>query len=442
MESLAFQTLAYYVVDIVTVFVECVWTFFFVKHYLEVKHKIGAYLGIVIMSAGYTIFFHAVPNMPFQLNMVVGLIGTICYVVIVFRGDCGTKICYSAIVSVIGFAANNIVALLVPFINSENPDYLLMITQSRMFLQLAYWGVLTVIYILSMKILKPAKYLYTKMLQILIVLIALLGTIASGVVMNFSVLVEHTPQISQLTATANLLIMLLTLVMIWGMGFLGQTMQRNANLENEKQQLQVEDTYNRFVAQTIEGLQTWKHDYKNQLLSLSGYIANEDFEGANQYIIGLKASITELAPIIHTGKKSLDMLLTNKLFIAHSNQIKTQVSISSIEMLKIPEIELNSIIGNAFDNALEACLKVDSSDSRFISLNFSMKKQMYYMRFENSSLGDYVTNIDGTLLSSKQKDSIGYGLSRIQSIAKEHQGFCQVQPGGSNFVIEIVLPIE
>ena len=113
--------------------------------------------------------------------------------------------------------------------------------------------------------------------------------------------------------------------------------------------------------------------------------------------------------------------------------------------LKSSEIDLCCIIGNLFDNAIEACEQLPETEQR--SIDFSMKpfQNMLSIVISNRTNGYYRIDKKNHFLSTKTIEDTpehGLGLSRIQSIVNDHNGIFNIQPTTDTFMIQILLPLK
>ena len=124
--------------------------------------------------------------------------------------------------------------------------------------------------------------------------------------------------------------------------------------------------------------------------------------------------------------------------------IKTTHSIFLPKDILIDDIQLCTLIGNLFDNAIEACMKIKEPDKRYIDFQIKPFNCMMSIYMENSCIGDYVIDKNGKLKTSKQTNIInhGIGLKRIEEIVERANGFVTLNPSNDKFEVIIQLPTE
>lgn len=196
---------------------------------------------------------------------------------------------------------------------------------------------------------------------------------------------------------------------------------------------------NRENAQAISAL---RHDLKNHLLSLKLLNENGSTEEIKAYIDSLLEQGNPPRKVFHTGNDLADGLLSMKLDAENTKDIEVKVSMDLSSATFLTNEDLCVIMGNALDNAVEACSKVKGR-KRFIYINGSLSANYLLLRFENSCAG-IPTLINGLPEASK-KDSLshGYGLKNVSNILKKYDGNMNISKGGDGkFILNIMIPIS
>lgn len=189
------------------------------------------------------------------------------------------------------------------------------------------------------------------------------------------------------------------------------------------------------IYKTMRG---WRHDYHNHiqtLLALSG-----DEEKTKEYLLNLNHDLTSVDTVIKTGNIMIDAILNSKLSLIKSKNIKVNAKAVVPPKLNISEIDLCVIIGNLLDNAMEACLRQKGEEDRFIRVFIGMLKGQLYVSVANS-VGGEIKKSGKHYLSSKNSETHGFGLMRVDKIAAKYDGFVNRQNEEGVFATEIMLPL-
>ena len=145
-----------------------------------------------------------------------------------------------------------------------------------------------------------------------------------------------------------------------------------------------QDSYNRLQEYTNQienmysSLRSFKHDYSNIMLSMSGYIEANDMDGLRDYfdkeILPLSKNITKntahINQLINIKTTELKSIISSKLLYAIELNINVGIEVTD-EVTSIPmdTLDLCRVIGIFLDNAIEATLETDRPTIRFALIN-------------------------------------------------------------------------
>lgn len=156
------------------------------------------------------------------------------------------------------------------------------------------------------------------------------------------------------------------------MCFLLLAMRRSylEQIQTEAKQKALQDLqdYTRNLEAMYNGLRSFKHDYVNILLSLSGYIEDGDMDRLKNFfeskIFPTKNLITKgdykLNQLGNIGVLEIKSLLSAKMIYAHESGIDITIDIpDKVESFLIDTVDLARILGIFLDNAIEAALETE-----------------------------------------------------------------------------------
>ena len=107
--------------------------------------------------------------------------------------------------------------------------------------------------------------------------------------------------------------------------------------------------------------------------------------------------------------------------------------------LRIPEIDLCCILGNLFDNAIEASAKLPPEE-RLIRVYMDMKGSQLYISFTNASSGGKQRKVGGRFRTTKSDEGHGFGLVHIDQIIEAAGGYLSRNFEDGASTTEILLP--
>ena len=153
-------------------------------------------------------------------------------------------------------------------------------------------------------------------------------------------------------------------------------------IQTEAKQKAMQDLqdYTRNLEAMYNSLRSFKHDYVNIPLSLSGYIEDGDMDRLKDFfeskIFPTKNLITgedyKLNQLSNISVLEIKSLLSAKMIYAHESGIDVTIDIpGKVESFLIDTVDLARILGNFLDNAIEATLETEQPQ---IGLNIIQNK--------------------------------------------------------------------
>ena len=185
-------------------------------------------------------------------------------------------------------------------------------------------------------------------------------------------------------------------------------------------------------------MQEWRHDYRNHIQNMKNRLESDDHSELGQYLDDLADDLTMADTSIKTGNVMADAVLSSKLSVAEQKYIRLSVKAHIPEGTPMTDVELCSVLSNLLDNAVEACEKLPV-DNRFMRVYIHKFKEQFYLSVQNSA-GE-VKRRNGIFCSDKQ-GSHGFGLFRIDRIAKKYGGYVNRQYEEGVFATELMIPLE
>lgn len=203
-------------------------------------------------------------------------------------------------------------------------------------------------------------------------------------------------------------------------------------------QMELIHTHYAEVENMYQQMRGWRHDYRNHIQVLKSYAAADDIESIKKYLNELDMDLNNVDTTIKTGNKMTDAIFNSKISLAKSKNITVIVDAHVPVELSCSGIDLCIIIGNLFDNAIEACLPLPENQ-RIIRVYMDMKNTQLYISFTNFTASKKMKKYNGRFLTTKGKGH-GFGLIRIDTIIKRYSGYISRNSEDGVFTTEILLP--
>lgn len=221
--------------------------------------------------------------------------------------------------------------------------------------------------------------------------------------------------------------------------------ERNGKIILEKQVENMQEHMNK-MERIYSGIRSMKHDMNNTIYVI-GQLSDEKNSELQAYLRELNSNLKKLEIRYKTGNTVVDTLLNIKYHEAKEKLPDLKIDADKLlfpNNLKIHSYDIGVIIGNAVDNAIEACVKLQENDENaetFIRLSSILKSDLLILTVENS--------FGGKLLKKKQdefpetdkedKKSHGIGLANIKITAEKYQGTMDFKVNGRIFTLSVMM---
>lgn len=204
-----------------------------------------------------------------------------------------------------------------------------------------------------------------------------------------------------------------------------------AELTEQHYHLQIE-YYQQLLEKQQETKALW-HDIKKYTAAMQAVAAQNDSEQLRQIAQAAADAYERVKDISAVGNPVVDALLNQYLRSAKENQIQVLLDITIPEVLAISTLLLSVVIGNTFDNAIEAC-RLIAPEKRMIHLQLRKQNRILFYSIENPYI-DAVTQL-------RVGKHHGYGLKNVERAVNQNNGNFQLEKVDGNFIVQIRLTCE
>jgi hypothetical protein len=215
--------------------------------------------------------------------------------------------------------------------------------------------------------------------------------------------------------------------------------ERSAQLELEidamNRSLDMQRTlYNR-LTQSTEEVRALRHDLRHQLSAIRGYLQKGNVEGAIGYVDAISGNIPEIGSRLLCDNFAVNAVAVHYLDKATEAHIQTDLRlVVPVDLGQIPDNDMSIIVGNLFENAIEACQFVEE-DKRFIRMSSKVVKKRLTLVIDNSFDGTY-TEKDGEFYSRKRSGK-GVGISSVRAVVERYGGSLKYEVANGVFMTSL-----
>jgi len=201
-------------------------------------------------------------------------------------------------------------------------------------------------------------------------------------------------------------------------------MEKNARLEADissiNRSLDLQRKHFQDFTQSVEEARRMRHDLRHQLVAIQGFISEHKDEEALEYIDNLSKSIPSFAEVLICDNVAVNSLAVHYIAQAEAEHILCDVKLVVPSVLgRVPDGDLSIIVGNLFENAIEACMHVEP-EKRFIKIRGNVSGNRFTLVIDNSFDGEL--HVSGSDFYSRKRKGFGVGIASVRSVVNKYEG--------------------
>lgn len=246
-------------------------------------------------------------------------------------------------------------------------------------------------------------------------------------------------------------LMTIVLLMITILFFnLYQAIQENQEIITtriQKAEIQQIQEYSTRLEEANISLRKARHDYKNSLLALNGYLLTDDVSGAREYLGALvddnnrlqEAANSMTLELANLQIKELKYLIIDKLQQAQDQGIQTKVEINKrIDSLPTNIVSIIRCVGIFLDNAIEACQAQANAKINVLLTKYSGNSYSLIVQNTISQPVNLVRILKPRVTSKQDHD--GLGLDNVNEIVNSDPDLSlEIEQSESEISFELII---
>ena len=225
--------------------------------------------------------------------------------------------------------------------------------------------------------------------------------------------------------------------------------EKNGRIVLEKQISSLQEHMEE-VERIYSGIRGMKHDMKNTISVIQRLSAGEGNGELEEYLSELNRGLEKLEVRFKTGNTVVDTLLNMKYHEAVRDVPDLKMDADKLMLpqgLEIHSYDIGIVLGNAVDNAMEACRKLKAKEPEadaFIRLCSLQKGNLLILKVENSFEGRLVRRRqeEFPMTDKADRENHGIGLANIKSTAEKYQGTMDFKVKGRVFILSVMMKNE
>ena len=225
---------------------------------------------------------------------------------------------------------------------------------------------------------------------------------------------------------------------ILGVLYLYENMSNQAEELRKKEltdfQMQSQSKYMKDLIIAHESVRSIKHDLKNHMIILQSYLDKNDYKGCRNYAEKLSEGAEISYDFIDTGNLAIDTIVSAKRNLAEKKNIKFYTNIHIPQNMNIDNTDCGVIFGNALDNAIEACDKLENQ--KYIKVFLSYHDSSLICKIINSAVAENNPELKTT---KKEKKNHGIGITSIKNAINKYKNIYSFRQEENEFIFSFVL---
>lgn len=279
---------------------------------------------------------------------------------------------------------------------------------------------------------ETVKKQYVLMILTPVLMIFLIGEYINSIIYGYSNVIDDSGMIVYTNHYQMFAIQLLGMVSLFCIMFAYKKLLQNFRLSTELSLMEQEEhSLNQYVEEAkahYEKTKSFRHDIKNHITVVKGFLQNGKLEQALHYIGDMEGMTEELSFPCSTNNPVADILVGNKLGIAKNMGIDVCCSLCLPYPCYVRDIDFCIILSNALDNAIQACKNMDCSVEKYIRVTGRVQGDFVLLEIENSFQGNGLFRQ-------------GTGLSNVKTVAEKYHGAMSIKTQDTSFILSVLLII-
>lgn len=133
----------------------------------------------------------------------------------------------------------------------------------------------------------------------------------------------------------------------------------------------------------------------------------------------------------------LDIILIHKIDKAKKNGIYVTAQIEDIKDCILDDFDLSTLLGNIFDNAIEASKR---QEQKVINIQIYNLSGYQIFHIKNKMDCSVLDNNPDLLSTKRDKKTYGLGIKQIHNIAKKYRGLIDIYEKDKYFNVKVLIP--
>ena len=210
---------------------------------------------------------------------------------------------------------------------------------------------------------------------------------------------------------------------------------QNLKMGKISDQLHLQKNYYKALSDNVEKVRKARHDLKYHISAITWFVENEELDELKKYLDEYQSTYKINSSIPYTGSSAIDGIIYHYMEIAGEKGIRFEIN-CSFNDLKINDVDLCTLLGNVLENALTA--NENLKGDKFITI-YSENDDYQFVLIVDNSFDGIILRKNGKIISKKNNEECGMGISSMESICKKYNGYCTFEAHNNVFHSSFIL---
>ncbi len=402
------------------------------KTFFERKAIKGIYFYIFVINVCAQFIENNIPNYPDYcrvISTIILILGITCF----YKGKIGVKIVFAMLYSTLIVLSELLVACVFVTCGISIP------VNSEMGFFITYSLLVVVVKVLQ-RIFRNIDVVYSKWTSDLKILLLLMGSLFLAYCIFYSQYEMGIRGFYWRTIISIMILLSINVIMFNIFVKLSENLElkRKASIYEKEFVLLEQHMHER--ENLMKEFRVKRHDLKHQMLNLLMLLQDKDYEKLEEDIEKL-AELDSLNGLflVNTENSIIDAFVNSKYAFAREHGIKFNAKMNIPAELPFAGEDISVILGNALDNAMEACLRGEV-DNPYVNLNMSYDQGNLVIIVENSFDGFLKKERKGGWGTRKNNSQQhGIGIQSIRNVIRKYHGYYHVDIEEKVYHLEMIL---
>ena len=258
-------------------------------------------------------------------------------------------------------------------------------------------------------------------------------SVGSGVIAEIIVISDYADDSKVMLGLSIICLMNVSVYYLYGK--VTEAYEEKSQKEMMEQQMKMYVNQFELINQSQRKVKSIHHDLKNHMLLLRSYLLEEKYEEALFYIDKIESGLVISNEYAKSGNLAIDSII-NYMLERVGNFCSPHIELEVPDDSFILDYDLNIILGNLLDNAIEA-IKKAKEKRLFVKLRFD--KGIFYIGVYNSYDGILKKRRGKFPETKKNRANHGIGMANIQTVVDKYNGIMEISNTNNIFKVDIAL---